>query len=325
VIPGDGVTIPFWLDRPDEEAVEIASAATRAGIETVWIGEMASFDAFALATAIGMAERRLRLKIGPLALGVRSPVAVALGASSVATLTGQAVDIALGASSPAIVSDWHDRDWRHHATRARETVLALRCLLAGERIDVDGDHVRAHGFRLRRPLPDSSITLAAFGDAMTRVAARFADEVVLNLVPPAHVAAVRERVNAEAGAVGRPAPRVAVWVPAALDPGEAALRQLASQLTVYLGVPGYGELFSRLGFGTLVSRARSGAPRRELAGAVPSELLGQIAALGDSTAIASRISAYHEAGADHVAVAPSTAEDPAGARLFEALAGQAVR
>jgi uncharacterized membrane protein YhfC len=47
-----GVVMPFWLDRPDEEALEIAVAAEHAGIETVWIGELVSFDAFALATAI---------------------------------------------------------------------------------------------------------------------------------------------------------------------------------------------------------------------------------------------------------------------------------
>ena len=49
-----GVALPYWLDRPDEEAVEIAVAAEQAAIETVWVGEMASFDAFALATAIGL-------------------------------------------------------------------------------------------------------------------------------------------------------------------------------------------------------------------------------------------------------------------------------
>ena len=29
-----GVALPFWLDRPDEEAVEIAVAAEQAGVRT---------------------------------------------------------------------------------------------------------------------------------------------------------------------------------------------------------------------------------------------------------------------------------------------------
>jgi probable F420-dependent oxidoreductase len=314
-----GVTLPFWLGRPDEEALEIALAAERAGVETAWVGELASFDAFSLATAIGLQTERIRLKVGPLALSVRSPVSLALGVASVATLTGRRVDLALGASSPLIVSGWHGRSWADLGGRMRETILVLRSLLDGERVEFDGEHVRVHGFKLRRPQPETSLAVAAFGPVLTRVAARFADQLVLNLVTPDHVAAVRAGIEDEAAAAGRRAPGLAVWVPAALDPGEQALAQLATQLASYLGAPGYGELFARLGFQTLVDRARAGVRRTELAASVPLELISQIAAVGGEGEIAARIAAYHEAGADHVAVAPATAEDPAGQRLLGAL------
>ena len=52
--------LPFWLDRPDPEALDIALAVRRAGLDTLWIGEMATFDAFALATAIGLRAPGLR-------------------------------------------------------------------------------------------------------------------------------------------------------------------------------------------------------------------------------------------------------------------------
>lgn len=308
-----GAALPYWLDRPDEEAVEIAQAAERAGIERLWIGEMASFDAFALASAIGLRAPRLRLTIGPLAIAVRSPVAIALGLSSVATLTGCAVDLALGASSPAIVSGWHGRAWAAPATRMGETVPALRALLAGE---------RAHGFKLRRPVAGASITVAAFGPAMTRVAARQADEVVLNLVTADHVERARTTIDAEARAAGRPAPRLAVWLPVALDPGDAALAQMSGQLAVYLAPPGYGEMFGRLGFGSLVQRARSGVARAELAAAIPVDLLGAVCAIGSAEHLCARIAEYHAAGADHVAVVPATAEDNAGVSTLAAVTAQ---
>jgi probable F420-dependent oxidoreductase len=313
--------MPFWLDRPDEEAIEVALAAEQAGIETIWIGEMASFDAFALATAIGLRTRRARLKIGPLAVGVRSPVAIALGVASVATLIGRPVDVALGASSPTIVTGWHDRPWAEIAPRMEEMLPALRAILDGQRADIDGRHVHAHGFKLRRAQPEASISVAAFGPAMTRVAARHADEVVLNLVTPEHVAKVRTRIDQEAAAAGRgDPPRLAVWVPVALDAGEEGVLQLAGQLAAYIGAPGYGEMFVRLGYGALVDQARAGGARRaELAGAIPVELIAQVAAVGSTVDIAARIAAYHRAGADHVAVAPSTAEDPAGRSALEAL------
>ncbi len=319
------VVLPYWLDRPPEEAVDVALAAERAGFRRLWIGEMATFDAFALATAIGDRAPRLRLTIGPLAIGVRSPVGIALGASSVATLTGASVDVALGASSPAIVVGWHDRPWEALAAQMRETVGALRPLLAGERGDFAGSRVRTRGFRLQRPLPSAAITVAAFGPAMTRVAARVADEVVLNLVTPDHVASVRSIVDAEAAAVGRPRPRLAVWIPVALDPGAAARRQLASQLTVYLAPPGYGEMFAALGFGALVDAARAGRSRRDLAADVPHALAEAVGAIGDFATIEARIAAYYDAGADDVALVPSTAEDAAGGRILWALSPKGQR
>jgi probable F420-dependent oxidoreductase len=313
------VALPFWLDRPDDEALDIALATRDAGLGTLWIGEMATYDAIALATAIGHRAPGLRLKLGPLAIGVRSPAAIAFAASSVASLTGSEVGIALGASSPAIVAGWHDREWAHSAPRMREVLAALRPILAGERADFGGRHVRSHGFRLRHPLPDARIAVAAFGPLMTRVAARHADEVVLNLVTPEHVSAVRATVDALAADAGRTPPRLAVWVPVALEPGDQARAQLAAQLAIYLAPPGYGEMFSALGFPALVERARSGARRSELARSIPSELLEHVCALGSGDDLARRIGAYFDAGAEVVGVVPSTAEDPGGHRVLSAV------
>jgi probable F420-dependent oxidoreductase len=314
----DGV-LPFWLDRPDEEALTIAREVQRAGLGMLWIGELGTFDAFALATAVGHRTEGMRLEIGPLPIGVRSPVSIAIGVSSVATLTGSDVGVALGASSPAIVSGWHDRQWPHAASRMRETVECLRGILAGERSHYEGRHVRMHGFRLRRPRPDIRISVAAFGPAMTRVAARHADQVVLNLVPPEHVNAVRATLDTEAAAAGRPAPDLAVWVPAAMEPDSEARARLAAQLAIYLGAPGYGEMFSKLGFGELVRRARDGARRSELARSVPFELVQRVGAVGSSDEVIARISAYHDAGADAVGVAPLTGQDPGGRGVLRAL------
>jgi probable F420-dependent oxidoreductase len=311
--------LPYWLDRPDEEALDIAVEARNAGIGTLWVGEMIAYDAFALATAIGHRTPGLGLKVGPLAIGVRSPASTALGIASVAALTGSSVGVALGASSPTIVSGWHGREWAHGAARMRETVECLRPILAGDRSSYAGRHVRSCGFRLRGARPATRITVAAFSPMMTRVAAQCADEAVMNLVAPERVRKMRAAIDAAAAAAGRVPPRLAVWVPVALEPGAAALAQMAAQLAVYLAPPGYGEMFAELGFGALVQRARDGAGRLELARAIPNELLEQVCALGSPDSLAQRIDAYHDAGADTVAVVPSTAEDPGGRAVLSAV------
>ncbi|MBP2478361.1 putative F420-dependent oxidoreductase [Crossiella equi] len=313
-----GVVTPFWLDRPATEALDIAVAAERTGFGTLWIGEMATFDAFGLAGAVGQRTSRIALRVGPLAAGVRSPVALALGLSTVATLSGRRVDLALGASSPEIVTGWHGVPFPGAAGRMRTTVREVRAALAGERVAAGP----GRGFRLREPLADNRISVAAFGPALTRVAVEEGDEVVLNLVTAGHTAHVRVAVDTLAQEAGRAAPPLAVWLPAALDPGEATLRQLRGQLAAYLAPPGYGEMATALGHGALVALARSGAPRAELAQRIPIELLEAVCALGSAAAIARRVREYTEAGAGHVGLVPATAEDPAGRRLLTAVAAE---
>ena len=103
-----------------------------------------------------------------------------------------------------------------------------------------------------------------------------------------------------------------MWVPLALSPGQAALRQLAGQLAVYLAPPGYAEMFCDLGFADLVTRARAGQRRSELAAAIPVELVEKVCAIGSDEQITARLQEYLDAGADTIAVVPATAEDPAG-------------
>ena len=314
-----GVVAPYWLDRPDNEVVGIALEAERCGLGTMWLGEMATYDAFSLATAVGLRTSRIALRVGPLPISVRTPVSVALGVASVADLARPVAGIGLGGSSPFIVSGWHDREWAHAAGRMRESVGVLRSVLDGGRSDFAGSFVRSKGFRLRRPQPGLPITVAAFGPAMTRVAAEVADEVVLNLVSPAHVASVRADLDRFAAAVGRTPPRLAVWIPVALDPDAAVLRQLAAQTAVYLSPPGYGEMFASLGYSSLVDRARAGESRAALAADLPLSLLSAVGAVGSRSDVLAGIAAFHAAGADHVGIVPPTASDPCGARLLASL------
>jgi alkanesulfonate monooxygenase SsuD/methylene tetrahydromethanopterin reductase-like flavin-dependent oxidoreductase (luciferase family) len=346
------VVLPYWLGRPASEGLEIARTADHFGYPELWIGEMATFDAFALGGAIARETTRIALTLGPLALGVRSPVALALGAGSVSELGGRPARLALGASSPAIVGGWHGREYARLPERASETIAALRPLLRGERSaarpmrdaralhdesptrieatvrpplgSADSASLRASlagGFKLRVAAPSPELTLAAFGPKMLGVAAREADRALLNLVTPAAVRETRGVLDREARAAGRASPRLAIWLSAALEPSADALAQLARQVCVYLAPPGYGEMFRAAGFGALVDRARSGEPQAKLANEVPRALLDAVAALGDVQQLRARLRDYRDAGADEIAIVPVTAGDDAGRRVLEALRG----
>ena len=196
---------------------------------------------------------------------------------------------------------------------------ALRPLLAGERASFNGQAVHCEAFRLRGPLPSAELTVAAFGPRMIQAAAEIADRVVLNLVTPDQVAHLHAQLADAAAEAGRPPPPITVWVPVG-EAGSANEAQLAGQLAVYLPAPGYAEMLLAAGFGDLVERARKGARRQELQGAITRDVLDAIGAIGPREAIAARLAAYRAAGADTVAVVPATGDDPAGRRALAAVA-----
>src|SRR5205085_9325583 len=104
------VSLGLWQDREPLEALETARWAEELGYDELWIGEMATFDAFALGAAIAARTERIPLTVGPLAVAVRDPMALALGTASVAALGGgRRVGLALGSSSPVLVAGWHGR------------------------------------------------------------------------------------------------------------------------------------------------------------------------------------------------------------------------
>ena len=86
----------------------VAVEADRLGYDQVWIGEAAKLDSPAMASTIVARTTHIEPVLGPLAVTVRSPVQIALAASTVAA-TGRRTHIALGTSSD-VVARWHGRD-----------------------------------------------------------------------------------------------------------------------------------------------------------------------------------------------------------------------
>ncbi len=306
------VVLGLWQDRPPREVLAIASAADALGYPELWVGEMATWDAFALATAIGAATDRIELTVGPLAVPVRSAMTLAMGTASVAELTGRPVHLAIGTSSTVVVEHWHQRSRARPAMQLEHAATALVPLLAGAR--------GPGGYRLRLPAPITSLTVAAHGPRAVELGGRVADRVVVNTVTPASAATIRERLEDASRRAGRPVPRLAAWLSVCVDPGAPTRAQLANAYAMYLAAPGYGEMFTEAGFGDLVARARSGAAFGELVATIPDELPDAVGLHGSLDDIARRVAAYRAAGIDELALAVTTAEDPDGARTLGAVA-----
>jgi alkanesulfonate monooxygenase SsuD/methylene tetrahydromethanopterin reductase-like flavin-dependent oxidoreductase (luciferase family) len=181
-------------------------------------------------------------------------------------------------------------------------------LLAGEKSRYEGELVRTDGYRLRLPAPSTSLTVAAFGEATVKVAAAVADRMVLNLVTPEVVARMAGR-----------APRLAAWVPVAVDPAPETHAQLARGVVPYLAAEGYSDMFIEAGFSEVVEAARQGTHPAELLGRLPPELVASVALVGNEEDVRSRAREYFDAGLDGLVLVPATAGDDAGRRSLETL------
>jgi len=315
------VSLGLWQDRAPAEVVRTAQVADELGYGEIWIGEMATFDAFALGAVVAERTARAALTIGPLAVAVRDPVMIAMGVGSLTELTGRTVNVALGSSSPVVVEQWHGRRSERTATALAESASAVRTLLAGGKAELDGQVIRTRGFRLRTAPAGSTVTVAAFGAGAVKVAARHADRMVINLVTPKSAARLVQMLHDECRAAGRPVPPVAAWVAAVVDPSAGGIEQLRQGLVAYMSAPGYGEMFAEAGFADVVSFARTGPHPRDLLAAIPAGLVACVSLLGDEAAVRARLAEYADAGVDEIALVPGSSDaDPAGVGTLTALA-----
>lgn len=315
------VVTPLWQDRPALENVDIARNAERLGYSELWIGEMATFDAFAFATAIGSQPGTMAFNIGPLAVDVRTPMSIAMGAASVATLTGRTTRIAIGASSTVVVEEWHGRPRKRTAKHLDEAATILRGLLAGEKVRFEGELARCNGYHLRLDAPGAHVTVAAFGPAAVKVAARHSDRMLLNMVTPTSLARFRQQLDDAAAEAGRPAPKLAVWLACAVDPGDASIEQMKRAKVGYLAAPGYSDMFIEAGFEDLVTFARTRPHPKEVLAAMPDELAAAVGLVGDAATVQARIKDYRAAGADEICIVPATADDPGAEKTLTTVRG----
>jgi alkanesulfonate monooxygenase SsuD/methylene tetrahydromethanopterin reductase-like flavin-dependent oxidoreductase (luciferase family) len=291
------VSLGLWQDRPPAEVLRTAQVADSLGYPEIWIGEMSTFDAFALGAVVAERTERTALTIGPLAVAVRDPVMIAMGAGSLAELSGRTVNVALGSSSPVVVQQWHGRHQEHTALALAESATAVRTLLAGGKADVAGQVISTRGYRLRTRAPATP------------------------LVTPKSAARLVQLLHDECRAAGRPVPPVAAWVAASVDPSAAGIEQLRRGLVAYLPAPGYGEMFAEAGFADVVRFARTGPHPAELLAAIPPEIVGHVSLAGSVQAVQARLAEYAGAGVDEIALVPGSCDaDPAGVGTLTALA-----
>lgn len=191
------------------DTIKIAQYAETRGFDSIWQAEgRLSRDPVVAASAF--AARTSRIKIGTAVVNIWTRHVVTL-ASTLLTLDDLARDRIIGGVGP-----WWDPlaaqvgiDRAKPLLAMRETITALRGLLTGQEVHVQGEFVRLDGITLE---PGSSLRgsryiplyIGVTGPRMTALAGEIADGVLLNfMVSPAYNVGVMRQLEQGAMQAGR--------------------------------------------------------------------------------------------------------------------------
>ena len=297
-----GVTPPIEV-AGFPAAVDICVRAEELGYTDVWTAEVGAVDAFTPLAAVATRASSVRLGTALIPVYTRPPALVAMSAAAVQNLSGGRFVLGIGASSPAIVEGWMGSSLESPVRRTEEYVALLREMLAGRKVDHDGDTVRSHGFRLQvgvdQPVP---IHVGALGPRMCRLAGRVADGVLFFLMTPDGVREALEQVHDGAREAGRDPAEIEAFIrlPVSLgDPPDLARFMARRLLTGYAIVPAYNASLARQGFADEaeeIAGAWSAGERDRATDAFSDELLDATFLLGDAESSKRRIEEFRDAG-----------------------------
>src|SRR4051812_31232852 len=135
---------------PVATTLQVARDAESMGYRSIWLAETTGPEAFSVMGAITQAAPSLGVGTGVLALQLRTPGIVAMGAATLQTMVPENdVCIGIGISSPVVAGKWHGTTYGERPlAQVREYVHLVRACLSGERVDFQGDFYSVSGFRL---------------------------------------------------------------------------------------------------------------------------------------------------------------------------------
>ncbi|QJY49966.1 TIGR03620 family F420-dependent LLM class oxidoreductase [Pseudonocardia broussonetiae] len=278
-----GVWLAALAELPATDARRIAAEIESMGYGALWIGESpAHKEVFTHAGLLLAGTERLVVATGIATIWGRDAIATDCAAQTLGEAHPGRFVLGLGAShAEAGRGQGHDRP-----------LTALR-----EYLDVL-DTKPYRGPLSARPVPR---VLAALRPRMQELGRDRAAGVHTFFVPPSHTAAVRERI----GPAAFLAPEQAVVV--GTDPDRArgtARAHVATRLRLH----NYRAHLAALGY-----------DEADLAGSGSDRLVDDLVAHGDPDAVAERLRAHLDAGADHVAVHPLVDAAAGPAEILAAL------
>ena len=288
------------------ELARYARVAEDAGVDSLWVTERYFHEeTFSLLGHLAASTSRMMLGVGVVNPFTRHPALLAMGAATIDRLSGGRMILGLGRSDRELIRDRLGIPYGRSLSELRDAVTAVRALLSGEAIELDGGIAP---IRLSVPPVQHSprIYLAAIGPRALRLAGAVADGVILNAYSPVGyvewaVGEVREAAQ-QAGRDPGALEITCMVVVRLTDDADPLMPGLRRRIARLLAEPGMGALL--LGRAGLDVGLVESVAARELRGdsdsaaaLIPDDLVRSLYVIGDADECAGRLQQYRRAGA----------------------------
>ena len=154
-------------------------------VDSLWVPESWGRESFATLGAISQVTRKVSLGTSIINIYSRTPAIVAMAATTLDMLSDNRTIIGLGASTAAIVENWHGLKFNRPASRMKEYIECLRLMTRGEKVKHNGEFFQINNFKILHQPQRANIPIfmAAVNKKMVSMASKLADGILLYLRP----------------------------------------------------------------------------------------------------------------------------------------------
>lgn len=305
-------------DLPPSAYIALAQAAETAGFDQFWVSnDLFLRSDIPILTAVALATERIHVGTGILNPYTIHPAEMAVLAATLDEISGNRFLLGI-ASGAGDFLEWVGLEQAAPLTAIRETIRAVRGLLSGERMAMEGRFLRWNREAYLRFTPPrvTPIYLGAMGPKMLALAGTEADGVLPLLFPPEHYFNVKPLV---ATGIATRNPQLApldfaacLWVSLAED-RDAARRVLAQKIAYY----GYSLgplILDQLGlvredFAAIERAIHVEKDEEKAIGLVDARML-RIGVVGGPADVIARLEPLVAAGATHLSFGPPLGPEP---------------
>lgn len=294
----------------------LASLAESRGYEVVWVPEGGGFDAVSQLTSIAGNTQSIALATGILPVFSRTPMAIAMAAAGLSSVSNGRFILGLGVGHQPSVEGRDGVAFKEPMARLRETIQIAKGLLAGEKVTHHGRVFNLSDASLGAAAPSGKVPIfiAALRPRMLELAGELADGVLLNWTASDYLQQAIQLIGKGAAKAGRDPSEIVIsgYVRVAVvddnDSSRDSVRQdLQSQIAGYASSYFYRSFFEQSGFAGEMAAAQTAMERGDAAAAaraITQEMQDQVAVVGSREHCQSEVEKRRSLGLQLPVIAP---------------------